>query len=102
MLAADGVRHLSDAAHGGEQDAHADQVQHAPRPSHIINHPELAETFQAIASQGKEGFYTGRIAKCECARLVLLTAGGYVRYYSYDVPIRGSRPAPFTSCKAIG
>lgn len=26
-------------------------------------HPELADTFEAVAKRGKDGFYTGRVAE---------------------------------------
>ncbi|RSH91435.1 hypothetical protein EHS25_009734 [Saitozyma podzolica] len=39
-----------------------------PLPSHIMTHPELASTFEAVATQGREGFYKGRIAQGESAR----------------------------------
>lgn len=35
----------------------------APRTSNIMKHPELAATFEAIAKDGKDGFYKGRIAQ---------------------------------------
>jgi gamma-glutamyltranspeptidase/glutathione hydrolase len=35
----------------------------APLPGHIMTHPELAATFEALAAEGREGFYTGRIAQ---------------------------------------
>lgn len=34
-----------------------------PLASHIMRHPELAATFEAVAEQGTKGFYTGRIAQ---------------------------------------
>lgn len=34
-----------------------------PLASHIMTHPELAATFEAIAQHGPKGFYTGRIAQ---------------------------------------
>jgi gamma-glutamyltranspeptidase/glutathione hydrolase len=37
--------------------------QTAPLPSHIMTHPELADTFEAVATDGLKGFYTGRIAQ---------------------------------------
>ena len=37
-----------------------------------MQHPELADTFEAVAKQGKEGFYTGRIAQGELVMLLLL------------------------------
>ncbi|GFZ50997.1 LOW QUALITY PROTEIN: hypothetical protein JCM24511_08755 [Saitozyma sp. JCM 24511] len=50
-----------------------------PLPSHIMTHPELANTFEAVATQGREGFYKGRIAQGESAAVVdLVQAGGGV------------------------
>lgn len=46
-----------------------------PLPSHIMTHPELAATFEAIAKHGKDGFYTGRIAQ---AIVDLVGSGGGV------------------------
>ncbi|ORY31633.1 putative lincomycin-condensing protein lmbA [Naematelia encephala] len=34
-----------------------------PLPSHIMTHPQLADTFEAVAQHGREGFYKGRIAE---------------------------------------
>jgi gamma-glutamyltranspeptidase/glutathione hydrolase len=30
-----------------------------------MTHPELADTFEAVAKHGREGFYKGRIAECK-------------------------------------
>ncbi|WWC64826.1 gamma-glutamyltransferase [Kwoniella dejecticola CBS 10117] len=46
-----------------------------PLPSHVMTHPELADTFEAVAEHGKEGFYKGRIAQ---AIVELIQAGGGV------------------------
>ncbi|KAI5457506.1 nucleophile aminohydrolase [Mariannaea sp. PMI_226] len=35
----------------------------APRPGEIMKLPELARTFRTLATEGKKGFYTGRIAE---------------------------------------
>ena len=35
----------------------------APFPGEIMRFPDLAETFKAVAKDGKKGFYTGRIAE---------------------------------------
>jgi hypothetical protein len=35
-------------------------------PSHVMVHPELAKTFEAVATEGHKGFYEGRIAQGTC------------------------------------
>jgi gamma-glutamyltranspeptidase/glutathione hydrolase len=35
----------------------------APKPGEIMKNPTLAETFRTLATEGKKGFYTGRIAE---------------------------------------
>ena len=40
-------------------------LQNPPLPSHIVTHPELARTFEEVATHGKDGFYKGRIAEGE-------------------------------------
>lgn len=35
----------------------------APLPGQIIKLPNLAKTFRAVAEQGKDGFYKGRVAE---------------------------------------
>ena len=40
-------------------------AQTAPLPSNIMQHPELAATFEAVATHGRDGYYKGRIAQGE-------------------------------------
>ena len=49
--------------------------QSPPLPSHIMTHPELADTFEAIAKNGRQGFYTGRIAEGAVSSLHLQKIG---------------------------
>jgi gamma-glutamyltranspeptidase/glutathione hydrolase len=35
----------------------------APLPGQIMTFPSLAETFKKVATEGKDGFYKGRIAE---------------------------------------
>ncbi|KZW02602.1 gamma-glutamyltranspeptidase [Exidia glandulosa HHB12029] len=45
-------------------DAHAMLLNgRAPLPGEVMHFPDLAKTFRAIAEQGKDGFYKGRIAQ---------------------------------------
>eukprot|EP01090_Pellita_catalonica_P009201 TRINITY_DN20262_c0_g1_i1.p1 TRINITY_DN20262_c0_g1~~TRINITY_DN20262_c0_g1_i1.p1 ORF type:complete len:569 (-),score=71.06 TRINITY_DN20262_c0_g1_i1:27-1733(-) len=36
---------------------------HAPNPGEIIQLPDLAQTFETLAKEGRDGYYTGRIAQ---------------------------------------
>ncbi|KAG8942762.1 hypothetical protein FRC00_011643, partial [Tulasnella sp. 408] len=45
----------------------------APRPGEIMRFPDLAETFKLLASEGKDGFYKGRVAE---AIVELVKSGG--------------------------
>ncbi|KAJ5253260.1 hypothetical protein N7505_011923 [Penicillium chrysogenum] len=47
-----------------------------PLPGEIMKNPTLAKTFRAIASEGKKGFYQGRIA--ESIVKVVQDQGGYL------------------------
>jgi gamma-glutamyltranspeptidase len=38
-------------------------AQSHPLASNIMQHPELAATFEAVAEHGHDGFYKGRIAQ---------------------------------------
>ncbi|KAK0645169.1 putative gamma-glutamyltransferase YwrD [Lasiodiplodia hormozganensis] len=46
-----------------KHDASADQSARAPRAGEVFRNPNLARTFMALATEGKRGFYTGRVAK---------------------------------------
>ncbi|KIL90327.1 gamma-glutamyltranspeptidase [Fusarium avenaceum] len=48
----------------------------APRPGEVFRNPTLAETFRTLATEGKKGFYTGRIAE-EIVKVVK-DLGGYL------------------------
>lgn len=48
----------------------------APQAGQLIRLPELAQTFHALATGGKEGFYTGRIAESIAATVQSL--GGWL------------------------
>ncbi|KAJ5633062.1 hypothetical protein N7490_009401 [Penicillium lividum] len=47
-----------------------------PRAGEIMRMPALANTFHQLASEGKEGFYSGRIAKA--IEKVMQDLGGYI------------------------
>lgn len=36
---------------------------HAPQAGQVMRFPDLARTFRTLVSEGKKGFYTGRIAE---------------------------------------
>ena len=46
-----------------KRDRHAQHFVRAPRAGELFQNPNLAKTFRTLASEGKKGFYTGRIAK---------------------------------------
>lgn len=46
-----------------KRDESAEHQARAPRAGEIMRNPTLSRTFRTLASEGKEGFYDGRIAK---------------------------------------
>ncbi|KAL2670354.1 hypothetical protein Neosp_014821 [[Neocosmospora] mangrovei] len=44
-------------------DLSAEQQARAPRAGEILRNPSLAQTFRTLATEGKRGFYTGRVAQ---------------------------------------
>lgn len=65
---------------------------HAPRPSNIMVHPELAATFEAVA-KGPEHFYEGRIAD---AIVELVQSGGGVMTQEDLQNTRAERTEPIS------
>ncbi|KIV82607.1 gamma-glutamyltransferase [Exophiala sideris] len=59
-----------------KRDKKAEQFARAPRAGEILQNPCLAKTFRTLASEGKKGFYTGRIAKAIVE--VLNSSGGHM------------------------
>lgn len=53
-----------------------DENQLPPKEGQIFKNPNLARTFQDLASNGKAGFYSGRVAKAIVD--VMKTVGGFV------------------------
>lgn len=56
------------------KDPNAENFVRAPRAGEIMQNPCLAQTFRTLATEGKKGFYTGRIAKA-IVDVVELTGG---------------------------
>ncbi|KAK5075256.1 hypothetical protein LTR64_001461 [Lithohypha guttulata] len=56
------------------RDPNAEHFARAPRAGEIMQIPTLARTFRTLATEGKKGFYTGRIAK-SIVDVVKMTGG---------------------------
>jgi gamma-glutamyltranspeptidase/glutathione hydrolase len=82
-------------------DPKAEEGVRAPAPGEIMKNPTLAKTFRSLAEQGKEGFYTGRIAE-EIVK-VIQDLGGHLELedlkHHLDV---GSEPVEPISLKFNG
>ncbi|KAF7542606.1 hypothetical protein G7Z17_g11434 [Cylindrodendrum hubeiense] len=73
----------------------------APRPGEIIKLPELAKTFRTLATEGKKGFYTGRIAE-EYIKVVQ-DLGGHLELADLEHHLKqGSEPVEPISLKFRG
>lgn len=59
-----------------KNDAQAKDGVRAPHPGEIMKNPTLGKTFRALAAEGKQGFYEGRIAQ-ELVKVVQ-DLGGYL------------------------
>ncbi|GJC98532.1 gamma-glutamyltranspeptidase [Colletotrichum higginsianum] len=57
-----------------KKDPNAPDGVRAPNPGEIMKNPTLAQTFRALAKDGKKGFYTGRVAE-ELVRVVKSLGG---------------------------
>ncbi|KAL4780386.1 nucleophile aminohydrolase [Aspergillus varians] len=73
----------------------------APRPGEIMKNPTLAATFRALATEGKKGFYTGRIA--ESLVQVVKDLGGHLELEDLKHHLEaGSEPVEPISLKFDG
>ncbi|KAK7971566.1 hypothetical protein PG989_016582 [Apiospora arundinis] len=69
----------------------------APRPGEIMKNPTLAKTFRTLATEGKKGFYTGRIAE------ELVKVGGHLELEDLAHHLEmGSEPVDPISLKFKG
>ncbi|KAK1835384.1 putative gamma-glutamyltransferase YwrD [Podospora conica] len=77
----------------------------APRAGEIIKLPHLAQTFRALAAEGKPGFYTGRVASSLIATTAAL--GGHLTLadLSHHMSLLPDSPdpisLPFASCLRV-
>lgn len=73
----------------------------APKPGDIIKLPNLARTFRTLATEGKKGFYSGRIA--EEIITVIRDLGGHVELADLQHHLeQGSEPVDPISLKFHG
>ena len=74
----------------------------APKAGEIIKLPHLARTFRTLATEGKKGFYTGRIAE-EIIRVVK-SLGGHLELadLAHHLETGGSEPVEPISLKFTG
>lgn len=73
----------------------------APKPGDIIKLPQLAKTFRTLATEGKKGFYTGRIAE-ELVKVVQ-DLGGHLELDDLKNHLEtGSEPVEAISLKFRG
>lgn len=73
----------------------------APKPGEIMKNPTLARTFRTLAEEGKEGFYTGRIAE-ELVKVVK-DLGGHLELDDLKHHLeKGSEPVEPLSIKFQG
>ncbi|KAI2845322.1 hypothetical protein CBS147323_5952 [Aspergillus niger] len=59
-----------------KSDPNAENGVRSPLPGEILRNPTLAQTFRALAAEGKKGFYEGRVAE-ELVKVVQ-DLGGYI------------------------
>jgi gamma-glutamyltranspeptidase / glutathione hydrolase len=96
---------LKEASENGHEmlkhDPTANGGYRAPRAGEIMKNPTLAKTFRALATEGKKGFYTGRIA--EEIINVLKAKGGFMELEDLEDHLeRGSEPVAPISLKFRG
>lgn len=84
-----------------KKDLNAQDGVRAPQPGEIMKNPTLAQTFRTLAEQGKEGFYTGRIAE-ELVKVVR-DLGGHLELEDLKHHLdKGSEPVEPISLKFRG
>ncbi|KAJ2895937.1 hypothetical protein MKZ38_006019 [Zalerion maritima] len=69
----------------------------APRPGEIFTNPTLGSTFRVLASEGKSGFYTGRIADSIIS--AVQDRGGFLEHEDLEYHIR---PKSFSASESSG